>query len=396
MPVPRIAIVLSHPNQHFCPQYSAWARSEAWEVRVFFASSAGLKGYTDPGYGRHVSWDDIPMEFPHEFLNRGQSLPITAHLDAPELGERLGSFQPDVVLVYGYNQKLQRRALLWASASAVKTLMFSDSELRHRRGVARRLLKRLVLPFWYRKVSGFLTTGDANEDYYAAYGVSAQRMFRSPLPIDRAHLGKQFDMREALREALRAHHRIEKEDFVFGMVGKFVATKRQRDLLTSLALLLRTTTNVRLVLVGSGPLEEDLRRQAQNLPEGSVIFAGFVQPTRLAEWYAAMDVYVHASEIEAHSVAISEAVFMGLPLVISDRCGSYGPTDDLQIGRNGLVYACGDAQGLAGHLRVLAADQGVRARFGRESERIGRWGQELAHGEGLRHSLTGIGVGTSE
>ena len=60
------------------------------------------------------------------------------------------------------------------------------------------------------------------------------------------------------------------------------------------------------------------------------------------ECYCAADVYVHCSDNEPHSLAITEAIYCGLPVVLSDRCGSYGPTDDVQPGINGFVYRCGD------------------------------------------------------
>ena len=41
-----------------------------------------------------------------------------------------------------------------------------------------------------------------------------------------------------------------------------------------------------------------------------------------------------------HSLSISEAIYMGCPVIISDKCGSYGETDDVQVNKNGFVFEC--------------------------------------------------------
>jgi glycosyltransferase involved in cell wall biosynthesis len=59
----------------------------------------------------------------------------------------------------------------------------------------------------------------------------------------------------------------------------------------------------------------------------------------LPAYYAVSDVYIHPPSIEPHSIAMSEAIYVGCPVVLSDRCGSFGPTDDVREGINGFVYS---------------------------------------------------------
>ena len=184
---PQIAVVLSHPIQHFCPQYESWNQHDEWDIKVFFASSTGLETYKDPDYGKEIAWENVELNFPHTFLNEGEVRPINPGLDAPNLESHLGDYAPDVVIVYGYIQKLQRRALTWANEhKEVRSLMISDSEDRHSRAWYKQIAKRALLPaFIYHKVDGFLTVGDANEDYHLKYGARPDRLFRLSYPIDR-------------------------------------------------------------------------------------------------------------------------------------------------------------------------------------------------------------------
>ena len=119
------------------------------------------------------------------------------------------------------------------------------------------------------------------------------------------------------------------------------------------------------MLAGAGPDEQRLRDLAARRGPGGVVFAGFVPSAALPRYYCAADLYVHCASADAHPLAVTEAVYCGLPAVVSDRCGSYGPTDDVRIGLNGRVYACGDGGALASAvLGVLDSSPARRAVHG--------------------------------
>jgi len=107
----KIAIVVSHPIQHFCPQYESFAKNEKIELKVFFASALGFKKYTDPQFKRDISWSSLRLQnFNHVFLNGEETLPADKTLDAPALDQALVNFGPGLVVVYGYFQPVLRRA----------------------------------------------------------------------------------------------------------------------------------------------------------------------------------------------------------------------------------------------------------------------------------------------
>jgi glycosyltransferase involved in cell wall biosynthesis len=383
----RVAVVISHPIQHFCPQYTSWNKIENVNLLILFASNHGLAAYEDKGFGRTVKWDGLKLDFPHEFLSDADGKAIGSSLDAADLADRLTAFSPDVVVIYGYSQTLQRRALRHSKAANIPVLMISDSELRASRGWLKRIFKAVVLPRIFRKVTLFLTVGDANDAYYRWYGVRDDRFIRSFFPIDVQHYDliaeRKDECRQEIREQLGipAHHR------VVLMVGKLVPWKRQMDLVRFSNSIQGSVGDVTVVFAGTGQDETALRAQALRIGLGGVVFAGFVSPEDLAKYYCAADLYVHCSEREPHSLAISEAIYCGLPVVLSDQCGSYGPTDDVQPGLNGLVYRCGDVAEMSQQLLYLLDDKVGHARMCKASAQLGRAHQALAHGVALRQAL---------
>lgn len=388
----RLAVVLSHPIQHFCPLYAHWARASGWEIHVFFGSQAGMAPYYDANFGRSITWGGLPLqEFRHTFLN-GDAIPtVTSGLDAPSLDTALQAFGPTAVLTYGYDQRLQRRAQAWARRNRVPLVFFSDGELRQHRPRWKLLLKDPIVRHLLRRIDWFIVTGNANEEYYRHYGVPASRMLRGSYPIDRRGYAEAYARRDTLRRDARRRLGVEDDECIISMVGKLVPWKRQCDLVTAVS---RMSCGRPVALViGAGPKQGDWESLGRSAGPQRTIFTGFTPADQLPELYAATDIYVHTSEKEPHSVAVSEAVYMGLPVVISDRCGSYGTDDDVRPGINGFVYRCGDVDELTQQLEWLAMQRNHRESMGRASHKIGRLQQDVVHDEILETLATVIDAG---
>jgi glycosyltransferase involved in cell wall biosynthesis len=389
-PKPRVAIVVSHPIQHFCPQFVSFAALPFCQVKVFFASAVGHKEYEDKGFGRSIRWNNLGLErFDHVFLNGDAVIPPDKNLDAEGIEKELSGYSPDVVIVFGYFQKFVRRAMRWAAAHDVPVAFVSDSERRRARPMVLEAAKRFVVTRKFREIDHFLSVGDANEMYYRHYGVPDEKILRMPFPIDISHYREIYAGREAIGQEVRARMNISGDAIVCAVVGKIEDYKRQQDIIEALRRLDNdmAVAPIVLIVIGTGPMQDAITAAASTLKRHRVILTGFVFPEEIARIYAAVDIYVHPSEMDAHSLAISEAIYMGCPVLISDRCGSWGPTDDVQPGRNGLVYRTGDIDALAASLRYLASSPDVRQRYSASSRAFALQAQEMAHGESLRALL---------
>lgn len=383
----RVGVVVSHPIQHFCPQYVSWAGSDDVSLRVFFGSPHGLKPYHDKNFGRVVRWENIALDFEHEFLCGDEISEAIGSVPSAVLNRSLSAFKPDMVVVYGYSQPMARQAVRWARRNGVAVAMIGDSELRSVRSVMIKVVKRFGLSRLLHKVGVFLTVGDANEAYYRHYGVSDEKMVRCPFPIDVRHYDGALADAASLRHRVRAELRVPEGNRVALMVGKLVPWKSQSDLVRAALILSKQRNDVTVILAGSGQDEGALKTMAQQAGEGRVVLTGFVPPNELVGLYCAADVYVHSAEREPHSLAISEAIYCGLPAVVSHRCGSYGPSDDVRPGLNGFVYKHGDVEQLAHLLGVLFSNKQLSAEMGSASRDISRVQQALAHSGGVRQAL---------
>lgn len=157
---------------------------------------------------------------------------------------------------------------------------------------------------------------------------------------------------------------------VIGTVGRIQAVKDQATLLRTFAALLRKypnlRANLRLVIVGDGPLLTDLQQLAENLLVADLTWFAGAQKN-IPDWLRLMDIFVLPSLNEGISNTLLEAMASGIP-VIATQVG--GNPELIEAGRNGEFFACGDQQALLALLNRYIQDQELRSAHGENSRQI--------------------------
>ena len=133
---------------------------------------------------------------------------------------------------------------------------------------------------------------------------------------------------------------------VIGTVGRIQAVKDQETLLRAFAKLVRdgaqTGSRARLVIVGDGPLRENLIRLADSLGVSALTwFPGSV--SNVAEMLRTFDLFVLPSLAEGISNTLLEAMASGLPLVATATGGNL---ELVAEGVNGQLFVPGDVDAL--------------------------------------------------
>jgi glycosyltransferase involved in cell wall biosynthesis len=179
-----------------------------------------------------------------------------------------------------------------------------------------------------------------------------------PSPCDLAGAGR------------RASHRGDGGALVVGMVGRLQPWKGQDVFLRAFAAAFPYGGAVAVVVGGALFGEHDFQRSLEHLAadlglRGRVRFTGHLDdPTSEMEGF---DILVHASVIpEPFGQVIIEGMALGLPVVAT---GAGGPAEVISDRVDGLLYPPGDEAALAGALRELASDAGLRRRLGEAAAR---------------------------
>jgi glycosyltransferase involved in cell wall biosynthesis len=170
------------------------------------------------------------------------------------------------------------------------------------------------------------------------------------------------------RESLRRELGVPPDVFLTAWLGRMTEIKRADVLLAAFTRLRETVPDAHLLVVGDGPLREELEALARELGvAASCHFTGF--RSDVGSIYAAADAVVLTSANEGTPVSVIEAQAAGLPVVSTDVGGV---RDIVADGRSGFVVAPGDVDAVAERLGRLAHNPALRAELGRAGrERTG-------------------------
>lgn len=162
------------------------------------------------------------------------------------------------------------------------------------------------------------------------------------------------------KAALRLKHGIPPDDMVCIFVGRLGREKSCDVLLDYWAKCVSPGDHMHLVIIGGGPIQEELEAQARQLGiEGMVTFTGKVPHEELPPYYAISDVYVTASLSDTNSISMLEGMCSGLPVL--QRTDPLN-ADQVLDGQNG--YNFNSAEEMVEKLRqIQTMDPDTLAKF---------------------------------
>ncbi len=145
-------------------------------------------------------------------------------------------------------------------------------------------------------------------------------------------------------------------------LGRLDRRKGLAVLLRALPLIRTRLPDVRLVVVGSGPLEADSRRLARRLGiAGCVDFVGRPGDDDVPAWFASADLYCSpALGGETLGIVLLEALACGTPTIAS-RIPGYDET--IRDGTDGVLFTAGNAAALADAAVRVLSDPDLAARL---------------------------------
>ncbi len=224
----------------------------------------------------------------------------------------LRAYRPDVV--HGHLSPADRWAALLGRLAGARTAYTKHETYTHL--TARdRWVERMAAYLLFDRV---FAISEATHDHLRQYiRVPPGKLVTVPNPVDAARFDPARFRRLAARRELGLWPQ-EEDAFVVGYTGRLVRRKGLAVWLQAAAGAWRARPHMRFVLVGYGEERADLERLTAQLGLGdTVVFAG--TQADVAPWLAACDTYLFTPMWgEGLSIALLEAMAMGLPIVASN------------------------------------------------------------------------------
>ena len=151
-------------------------------------------------------------------------------------------------------------------------------------------------------------------------------------------------------------------------VGRLVERKGHLFLIKAMPLIIKKFPDAKLLIVGSGPLTEKLREEANRLGlQNSVILTGRVATETLPSYYAACDVFCLPAIVDSRGeteggqgLVVLEAMATGKPVVAS---AIGGITDAVRHNVNGLLVKQRNERQLADAICSILGSEKLRQRL---------------------------------
>jgi phosphatidylinositol alpha 1,6-mannosyltransferase len=205
------------------------------------------------------------------------------------------------------------------------------------------------LRWFYRQTSAVLCPSSFYQNHLRSRGISNTGIWSRGVDSDRFH---PMHRREEYRQSLG----LGPADTLVTYVGR-IAREKDLHLLAQAWQRLAPGSRTRLVMVGRGPLENELRRM--NVP--GIILAGMKHGVELSSAYASSDLFVFPSTTETFGNVLLEGMASGLPCLAA---AAGGVMEFARHQSNAWLVEPHSSEAIAAGLETLLLNRDLRHHLG--------------------------------
>lgn len=266
----------------------------------------------DPSIQTETWWDCLFPE--HSFAD------LTAAQIKKAVFKELDEVNPDVVIAGSVAFSSGALGLRWAKRNKKKFIMFDDAKATDvKRNVLVQTVKNLIInqidAFW-------LPSTNYADEYAALYDKKSVHYFFGFNCIDndlfKFHGEKTFNSGKIIS------------------VCRLVPKKNMENLLKIWQFVEENNDYYKLIIIGDGPLLNNLKNLVKTLGLRRVEFMGAIPNDQLPRYLHEADAFISSSLAESWGMMVNEAMAAGLPVLLSDRINAAGTL--LKEGVNGYGF----------------------------------------------------------
>jgi glycosyltransferase involved in cell wall biosynthesis len=335
------------------------AKYSSYSIKVFYTLGANSNLLINNGFGKEEHWNiDLLSGYNYEFIENVSSRPSSSTywgIKNPLLINKILSYQPDVLIVYGWKHQSHLSVLNYFH-NRVPILFRGDSTTLNDSSAffLRPFFRYVFLQWVYRKVDYVLSPGKASDKYFLRSGLRKNQIIRAEHAIDNERFMSMTEKEEEQLLNLKISLSIKPSEIVFLFAGKFIEVKSPFLLINAFVNLKKQNSNVRLLFVGNGILENEIIKKLNEFPvdiSSSITLLSFQDQVQMKLLYRVADVFVLPSKSETWGLSVNEALACGTPVLVSDKCGS--SIDLIKEDLNGLVFKSEDSQNLLQQMQKM-------------------------------------------
>lgn len=220
------------------------------------------------------------------------------------------------------------------------------------------LMKRVVI-FALKRCDYITPNNQEHKQRLLELGIPEEKITVIPngINIKKFKPGNQFTLRRKLN--------LPKNKKILLFIGWLIPRKGCDYLLKAMPEVIKQNKNLKLIIIGEGILENQLKNLAKELQITDYVdFIGKKSPDEIPLWMNAADIFVLPSLSEGKPNVVGEAMASGLPVIATSVNGT---PDFIENNKNGFLIPAKDSLVLAEKINLLLKNTALRNRFVKNS-----------------------------
>ena len=222
-------------------------------------------------------------------------------------------------------------------------------------------MKELVKKFFIRFCDLGLVYSESNREYLIELGMTPKKILKKPNVTN----SRVFNCAKTLKKP---------DEFTYPYnilyVGRLSPEKNLLFTIESFGGACKTirSNNWGFIIIGNGPLEKTIEDFIKKRKISNISLVKFKQREELVSYYCYSNIFILPSISEPWGIVINEAMAAGLPVIVSNRCGS--AYEIVKHGENGFIIDPYNKKKLVGLLQDIICNKYNLKNMGEKSKEI--------------------------
>ncbi|MDU6365065.1 MAG: glycosyltransferase family 4 protein [Clostridium sp.] len=226
----------------------------------------------------------------------------------------------DVIIIGGYEQPTYIFISILCKLLKKKYIISFDGISTNRLSDCESKLKKTIKNIVIKNASFILGNGEVSKIYFnEVFNYPIKKIYNQYLTVDGELINTLYKEKEKNRVEFRNKYGIKFNEKVLMYTGRLIDIKNLDSIIRAISTLKKL--DITLVVVGGGDLEDRLNQLAAEL-NIKIIITGFISnQEELFKHYFLADAFILSSLYEPWGLVVNEAMFAGLPVIVSSICG---------------------------------------------------------------------------
>ena len=272
----------------------------------------------------NIDWHIIPSKYSPSILNK-------SYISVEKIQQFINQFKPDIIHSHLWESEILLTQI--NIGNAIRYTHFHDNMVQ---------LKKLKFPSSKRDITNYYEkilvekNYNHNKNHFLCISKDTYSFARNVLPkINHNNIHLLINAIDLSRFKNNRTREGIKNKIKFINIGSFVKKKNQMFIVDIAKELNDYNIDFEIILLGDGPLIEDVKAYAEKLNlHQRIIFKGNVE--KVEDFLKESDIYIHSANYEPLGLVILEAMAAGLPTITLEGKGN---RDLIEEGKNGyMIY----------------------------------------------------------